>query len=265
MARGALGGMLVLVATVALPGCATGELEGRIDHLQRENLEITTERDEAVQNLAEALRREDALEQQGALRDAELANMRNDYDDALSRAQEYASENERLLTEADERASTQDEGLQLQEVAAKLQGPDRSVQVTPDGNIEITLQSDITFKAGEASLTDAGKNGIRALRSALEGEFAAYEVRVVGHTDNTPLKRTKKKWGSNRALGQARSRAVVEFLETSVGIAPTRLTTASKGEHAPLSENKSKTGRAQNRRVELIVVIPRQSALSMSK
>jgi chemotaxis protein MotB len=253
------------MAAVALPGCASNELEGRVEQLHKENLEVTAERDEAVQNLAESLRREDALEQQSALRDAELANLRNDYDEALARAQEYASENERLLAAAEAEAETQDEGLQLQEVAARLQAPDRQVQVTPDGNIEITLQSDITFSSGEATITKAGKTGIRALLPALTGEFAAYEIRVVGHTDATPLKRTKAKWGSNRALGQARSRAVVEFLEQELGIAPTRLTTASKGEHAPVADNKSKDGRTKNRRVELIVVIPRQSALSMAK
>jgi flagellar motor protein MotB len=54
-------------------------------------------------------------------------------------------------------------------------------------------------------------------------------------------------------------------METDMGIDAKRLMSASRGEHEPVSDNKTDTGKKQNRRVEIVVVIPREAALSLAK
>jgi chemotaxis protein MotB len=140
-----------------------------------------------------------------------------------------------------------------------------TVELTKDGNIEITLASDVTFGSGSADLSEAGRKSIKTLLPLLKGKFAPYQVRVEGHTDSTPLAKTKGKFNDNFGLGSARSLAVVRFMESDMGIEPTRLMSASRGEHEPRADNKSDGGKKQNRRVEIVVVVPRDAAMSMAK
>ena len=58
---------------------------------------------------------------------------------------------------------------------------------------------------------------------------------------------------------------LVRFLERDAGIEPTRLMSASRGENEPVAMENSKSARARNRRVEIVVVIPQDAALSMAK
>ena len=119
--------------------------------------------------------------------------------------------------------------------------------------------------SGEATLTKSGQASVRSLRETLAGEYSPYKVRVEGHTDDQPLKRTKDKWGDNFGLASARALSVLRFMESDMGIEPGRLESASRGQHVPVAANASKADRAKNRRVNIVVVIPRTEALAMAK
>ncbi len=102
---------------------------------------------------------------------------------------------------------------------------------------------------------DPGKSIILPSSFALVDEIALVisqhpelkKVRVEGHTDNKgdPLKNLK--------LSQSRAEAVVKYL-VGKGIAADRLDAAGFGEMRPIADNKTEDGRAQNRRVEFIIV-----------
>ena len=72
-------------------------------------------------------------------------------------------------------------------------------------------------------------------------------IRVEGHTDNEPLKKTKHIYGDNRGLGSARANAVTQFLERELGIQPSRIDAVSKGEYEPIADNSSKDVRPPDR------------------
>ena len=57
----------------------------------------------------------------------------------------------------------------------------------------------------------------------------------------------------NKALGERRAKAVFDYLK-SKGINPNRLKTVSLGESKPVASNATDAGRAQNRRVDLVIV-----------
>jgi type VI secretion system protein ImpK len=124
-------------------------------------------------------------------------------------------------------------------------------QVTP--NVIIVRLVDITlFEPGQAAVRDEFKPLIERIAGVLETEGGA--VKVVGHTDNVPIRTAR--FASNLQLSQARAKAVGDLLQTKLS-KPDRISVEGKGADAPIADNASREGRAKNRRVE--IVIQRQS------
>jgi len=131
------------------------------------------------------------------------------------------------------------------------------VSITEDGNLEITLDSSVTFQSGSYALTKQGRRTLDEVARELQGEFAGHMVRVVGHTDNDPIKKSPFK--DNWELGAERALEVIRYLTSRHGIDGSRLVGASRGETKPVAENSSTAGKQRNRRVEIVVVIPRRA------
>ena len=146
----------------------------------------------------------------------------------------------------------------VSETLARLQKDGMDAHETADGNIAVVLPSDITYSAGSRDLTAAGKKALDLIANELEGQFAGTTVRVEGHTDGDPIR--KSKFADNFELGAERSLSVVRYLVQHHKVAPERLIAASRGETMPVADNKSEKGKARNRRVEIVVVVPRDAA-----
>lgn len=133
------------------------------------------------------------------------------------------------------------------------------VRLTPEGNIEITLKSDVTFSSGSRELTSKGKQVLDSVAGELQGQFAGHVVRVIGHTDTDPIRKSPYK--DNWELGAERALVVTRYLSSTHGIDPSRLIAASRGENAPVDDNTSKQSKSKNRRVEIVVVIPKKTLI----
>jgi outer membrane protein OmpA-like peptidoglycan-associated protein len=147
------------------------------------------------------------------------------------------------------------------------------LEVSSNGEIwettvkEIALTQDVVASAAEMSngltnsghsvvngiLFDTGKADVKPESAPAMEEVvkllkqnAAMKVYVVGHTDNAGA------LAGNLDLSKRRAVAVVQMLITKYGVAAARLQSFGAGPYAPLSSNKSETGRALNRRVELV-------------
>jgi chemotaxis protein MotB len=78
-------------------------------------------------------------------------------------------------------------------------------------------------------------------------------VVVAGHSDNVPIGPSlRARFSSNWELAAARAAEVTEFLQ-SQGVPPTRLIAVSFGEYRPIASNDTTEGRAENRRIELLL------------
>jgi type VI secretion system protein ImpK len=120
-------------------------------------------------------------------------------------------------------------------------------QVTP--NVIIVRLVDITlFEPGQAAVRAEFKPLIERIASVLETEGGA--VKVVGHTDNVPIRTAR--FASNLQLSQARAKAVGDLLQTKLS-KPDRISVEGKGADAPIADNASREGRAKNRRVEIVI------------
>ena len=101
----------------------------------------------------------------------------------------------------------------------------------------------VTFKSGRYDVDKKLINDLQNFALFLK-ENKGYDVIIYGYTDSMG------KAASNLKLSQNRANAVKEAL-TRYGISETRLTSIGKGEENPVGDNKTKEGRAQNRRIEV--------------
>lgn len=102
----------------------------------------------------------------------------------------------------------------------------------------------ILFDTGKATLKPESRQAIGEVVKLLKAE-TGLKVYVVGHTDNVGAA------DGNMKLSQARAEAVVREL-VSNGINTARLKAFGNGPYAPVASNDAESGRAQNRRVELV-------------
>lgn len=139
-------------------------------------------------------------------------------------------------------------GATLDRQAAELRnsiGDDR-VSVTNTGSeLIVNLPQDILFATDSATLRGDLTQDLRAVARSLLN-YPDTTVQVVGHTDNV---------GSaayNQNLSQRRAQSVAAVLQAN-GVPGGRIVAFGRGEDQPVASNLSDAGRAQNRRVEIII------------
>lgn len=106
--------------------------------------------------------------------------------------------------------------------------------------------SDLKFVTGKSNLTKKQLAGISNVIMMLN-KYTNVNIAIGGHTDNTGAERINTKLSINRAS------TVAKFL-TKNGVKANRFTTSGYAFSKPVADNKTKAGRAQNRRVELTAV-----------
>ncbi|OJW18306.1 OmpA family protein [Mucilaginibacter sp. 44-25] len=124
------------------------------------------------------------------------------------------------------------------------------------GNDQYTIYSlgeNILFKKGQSTLQPSSEVTLRQVASSLIKRYKDANIGVYGHTDSVGNA------GSNKALGEARARAVKEWLNKKGGLPDDQVSVHSLGEQQPVARNSTESGRALNRSVEL-VAFPNKAA-----
>lgn len=115
--------------------------------------------------------------------------------------------------------------------------------------LEVEIQSDILFASGAATPSPLATATVRKLAAVLRD--APNAVRVEGYTDDRPIRTAA--FPSNWELSAARAASVVHVL-AGEGVGEGRLAVVGFGEHQPIADNLSVTGRNANRRVLLVIL-----------
>lgn len=162
------------------------------------------------------------------------------------------------------RAELEKKEGQLNKTAAELEA-ERNMRVAAEkklsaalaslseiGNIKeekrgvvITLSGSVLFASGKYQLLEIAKEKLKDVAVALKDQ-GYKKIVVEGHTDSAGSEAT------NEALSLKRANAVREHL-ISHGIEASKITAVGKGESTPVATNDTPDGRANNRRVELVV------------
>lgn len=105
----------------------------------------------------------------------------------------------------------------------------------------------VKFPTGRADLSPEAEKRLTELAQKLIADNKNVYLEIQGHTDNvgTPAR--------NLRLGQARADAALLFLHRQ-GVPATRMSTISYGEAQPVAPNNTAAGRAQNRRIIVVVL-----------
>jgi chemotaxis protein MotB len=118
------------------------------------------------------------------------------------------------------------------------------------GTITVTLPNEILFDSGKATLKRATSTELDHIYSVIRDKYSEKQIDVVGHTDTDPIR--KSKWKDNWELSAQRALSVVRYL-VKKGISKDKIKASGRGESQPVASNSSSSGKARNRRVEIVV------------
>jgi type VI secretion system protein ImpK len=142
---------------------------------------------------------------------------------------------------------------QLQTICAAL-GPevaaDKATAEQNANQITVRVGNVLLFDPGSATVLSAFKPVAERIAKTLNDQKGI--IKIVGHTDNTPISHSNVRFPSNYHLSVERAKAVAALLRPLIAD-PDRLQIDGKGETAPVDDNKTAEGRARNRRVEFLI------------
>lgn len=121
--------------------------------------------------------------------------------------------------------------------------------------VKVTFDSGILFGTGSSALQAAAKTSLTQFANNVLKVNTDCDVAVQGYTDNAGWKNStaEQSYQKNIDLSQQRAQAVTNYL-TSLGVSTSQIrSTTGFGEANPVADNSTPAGKAQNRRVEVIL------------
>lgn len=141
-------------------------------------------------------------------------------------------------------------GSKMDKQAQKIENeiPGAEVERVDDG-IVITFDenSGVNFDTGKYNINATSQTNLDKLTGILQ-EYSDTNVLVIGHTDSVGSDK------SNMLLSERRAKAVTNYFTTTNGLSTYRFNTNWYGEQTPIGDNVTAAGRAQNRRVNIVIV-----------
>lgn len=137
--------------------------------------------------------------------------------------------------------------MDRQQAELRRQLAGTGVDVTRQGdNIILNMPSDVTFAVDQADIQPRFYPVLDDVSRTLNA-YPQTLVDVIGHADSTGSE------SYNQALSERRAGSVANYLVSRGGVLPDRLYVAGRGESQPVASNETAEGRAENRRVEIIL------------
>jgi len=116
--------------------------------------------------------------------------------------------------------------------------------------LEIRFLEQVLFPSGSAVITREGEEVLAKTAHAL-ARIQDRPFTIVGHTDTVPIQTDV--YPSNWELSTGRACSVVRYLSSKGGIDPTRFFAAGRSQYDPVADNATESGKAKNRRVQILV------------
>jgi chemotaxis protein MotB len=263
-----------------------GQLKSTYEALISEHLEELKNAKERISELESAIKMKDQrlsesekrlrtlqedLEEEKKTKDASLAQLRKRLQDAQSHSRFLEEEDakkrnelgklaEKLLTLQGEKATAERKVGQLKSTYEALicdlkeQIENQEVTIKRfEEKISVTFIDRILFEFGRATVSPEGEEILRKVGESLRA-VKGKKIKVVGHTDDRPINPEYYfKFPSNWELSAARASAVVRHFQEETGLDPASLEAVGRSFYNPVSDNDTAEGRAQNRRVEIII------------
>jgi chemotaxis protein MotB len=138
------------------------------------------------------------------------------------------------------------------QLRSQLSADDAKIQVLQN-ELKVTMVNEVLFSEGGWSLSKQGEQALAKIAPTLATLPADQQIIIQGYTDNLPLSaHLKEKFPSNIELSAARAGAVLRYLAYK-GVPQNIMSEQGFGDTKPVASNDTSAGRAENRRVEIII------------
>ncbi len=122
-----------------------------------------------------------------------------------------------------------------------------------NGKVYVSMENKLLFPSGSWSVSSEGKNAVEQLAEVL-AKNPEISILIEGHTDNDKVVGNLGGGVTNNwDLSTKRATAIVNIIEQTPGIDKKNLTAAGRSEFAPITLNSTDSGKAKNRRIEVIL------------
>ncbi|MBI2417370.1 MAG: OmpA family protein [Ignavibacteriales bacterium] len=122
--------------------------------------------------------------------------------------------------------------------------------VSNERGITIRILDDILFRSGDAALSEYSKIILHKIGSILQS--LKNDIRIEGHTDNVPI--ANGAFPSNWHLSVERATNTGYYLMSKESLEPGRVSVVGYSEYHPVASNETVDGRANNRRVDIVIL-----------
>ena len=219
---------VALLAATLLVGSTACVTQGSYNELESNYNTVKAERDSLAEYTAALEKRmedlsaaRDELSEQLVLTEVEVAVLRGTYDELVGE-------------------------LEAEVTAGQIQ-----IEQMRDG-IRLNVSQEILFPSGSAALDERGNDVISRVSQQVKDEKGVI-ITVEGHSDNVRISSSlAQRSPTNWELAGARAASVVRLM-TENGVDPAILRAVSRGPFAPVASNDTREGRAQNRRIEILL------------
>jgi|GEM_PF-438598 len=226
-------------------------LEADIKKVEKELAAAGGDKDKLLTRIAD-------LEGVSAEKESQIAALRAQIRE-LEDAQAALSEQQKKLIE--EKRKLEAKNDHFEEVQKALQGQIKNKKLALrrlKNGVVVEMQNNVLFPSGSAELNVTGQETLVAVAKAI-GQIKDRRIRIEGHTDNVPVGKGIP-FVDNWELSSARALTVTRYLQEN-GVDPSRMSAEARSQFAPVASNRSRRGKARNRRIEIYLVeMPKGSA-----
>lgn len=240
--------LIACAAALNMVGCGYSEEEMQV---QRDRIDQLTNDLAALEQKHGALEREyETTSAQNDVLNAQLAEMGMSAEDSKRRQNELQAMIEQLRAkERQAQARLETFRAMLERFNAMIASGKLRVRIVRNRMV-VELAENILFDSGRADLKAEGQEALSEVADVLQS-IAGRDFQIAGHTDDVPIK--SRRFPSNWHLATARAVTVTEFLAEH-GVDRNRLSAAGYADTQPVTPNDTPEGRAQNRRIEIVLM-----------
>jgi chemotaxis protein MotB len=260
--------LALLVVAVLGQSCVSSkkykELDANYTQLQNSTRDLSVKYQTSEQALAVANSRNKSLEEQIALQKSNVTALQDALNKCLNSSSQGNVNISKLVDEINssnryiqQLVNAKNKSDSLNMVLTNNLTRSLSAQETQDvdvkvlkGVVYISLSDNMLYKSGSYEVSDKAGATLSKIAKIIT-DYSTYDVLIEGNTDNVPI--SQKNIRNNWDLSALRASSVVQALQTTYQVDPKRLTAGGRGEYNPIADNSTPTGKAQNRRTQIII------------
>jgi len=253
--------MTMAAGLIVFSSCANKK---DLENCRLENRELTTNYQDAKEQLAASRARVTSLEEQLEAQKKAYIALQRSLDQSLTNSSQNNISIEKLVDQINEsnqyirhlvevKSKSDSLNMVLQNNLLRSLSNDEKKEVDVQvlkGVVYISLADNMLYKSGSYEINERASVTLSKIAKIIM-DYKDYDVLIEGNTDDVPISRQNIR--NNWDLSCLRASSVVQALINDYGVDPKRLTAGGRGEFNPLTSNSTELGRQRNRRTQIII------------